>query len=170
MTDRQKRFCEEYLVDWNATRAAIAVGYSEKTAGVIGSENLKKPYIQEYIEECKHNLERLAGISKLRNLKELAKIAYANISEVQLDWDNLKNWDDIPDHAKACISQIEANSKTINGEEHKTVKIRFHNKPQAIQEISKMMGYNEPEKFDLRNQEIPEIPKLVFIERPADDE
>ena len=50
MTERQKRFCDEYLIDLNATQAAIRAGYSKKTATVIGAENLTKPYIQEYIE------------------------------------------------------------------------------------------------------------------------
>lgn len=48
---RQKLFCNEYIVDLNATRAAIAAGYSEKTARKIGSENLTKPDIQNYIRE-----------------------------------------------------------------------------------------------------------------------
>ena len=48
---RQQRFCDEYLIDLNATQAAIRAGYSEKTAGVIASENLKKPNIAEYIEK-----------------------------------------------------------------------------------------------------------------------
>jgi phage terminase small subunit len=51
MTAKQKRFCDEYLIDLNATQAAIRAGYSEKTAGVIANENLKKPYINEYIEQ-----------------------------------------------------------------------------------------------------------------------
>ena len=51
MTAKQQRFCDEYLIDLNATQAAIRAGYSKKTAGVIGNENLKKPYIQEYIQK-----------------------------------------------------------------------------------------------------------------------
>ena len=51
MTDKQRRFAEEYLVDLNATQAAIRAGYSEKTAQRIGSENLSKPVIQEYIKK-----------------------------------------------------------------------------------------------------------------------
>ena len=47
MTHKQSIFVQEYLQDFNATRAAIAAGYSAKTAGAIGSENLKKPEIQE---------------------------------------------------------------------------------------------------------------------------
>lgn len=51
MTPKQKRFCDEYLIDLNATQAAIRAGYSKKTAKSIANENLTKPYIQEYIKE-----------------------------------------------------------------------------------------------------------------------
>lgn len=48
---RQKRFCDEYLIDLNATQAAIRAGYSEKTAGVTAAENLRKPNIKAYIDQ-----------------------------------------------------------------------------------------------------------------------
>ncbi len=51
MTEKQKRFCDEYLIDLNATQAAIRAGYSVKTAKAIGCENLTKPDIQAYIQE-----------------------------------------------------------------------------------------------------------------------
>lgn len=51
MTEKQKLFCEEYLISLNATQAALRAGYSEKTAYSIGNENLKKPEIQEYIQK-----------------------------------------------------------------------------------------------------------------------
>lgn len=51
MTNKQKRFCDEYLVDMNATQAAVRSGYSKKTAKQIGRENLTKPYIKKYIDE-----------------------------------------------------------------------------------------------------------------------
>lgn len=51
MTAKQQRFCDEYLVDMNATQAAVRAGYSKKTARVIGQENLTKPAIRAYIEK-----------------------------------------------------------------------------------------------------------------------
>ena len=51
MTPKQKRFCDEYLIDLNATQAAIRAGYSKKTAQAIGAENLKKPLLKNYIEK-----------------------------------------------------------------------------------------------------------------------
>jgi phage terminase small subunit len=51
MTAKQQRFCDEYLIDLNATQAAIRAGYSKKTAYSIGVENLKKPEIKKYIAD-----------------------------------------------------------------------------------------------------------------------
>ena len=56
MNAKQKRFCDEYLIDCNATKAAIRAGYSEKTAKQMGAENLSKPDLRAYIDE---QLERL---------------------------------------------------------------------------------------------------------------
>ena len=56
MNAKQKRFCDEYLIDCNATQAAIRAGYSPKTAYSIGVENLKKPELKTYIDE---QLERI---------------------------------------------------------------------------------------------------------------
>ncbi len=49
-TPKQQRFCDEYLIDFNGTQAAIRAGYSKKSARAIASETLTKPYIQEYIQ------------------------------------------------------------------------------------------------------------------------
>lgn len=58
MTDKQMRFADEYLVDCNATKAAVRAGYSVKTAQQIGAENLKKPVIREYIDEKLSEMSR----------------------------------------------------------------------------------------------------------------
>ena len=50
MTAKQMRFCDEYLIDLNATQAAIRAGYSKKTAYAIGVENLKKAELKKYID------------------------------------------------------------------------------------------------------------------------
>lgn len=53
MTPKQKKFCAEYLIDLNATQAAIRAGYSAKTAYSIGPENLKKPEIAKWISNIR---------------------------------------------------------------------------------------------------------------------
>jgi len=67
LTAKQKRFCQEYLIDLNATQAAIRAGYSEKTAKVIGQENLTKPDIKKYIEQQLKQIknEKIADVQEV---------------------------------------------------------------------------------------------------------
>ena len=58
LTAKQQRFCDEYLIDLNATQAAIRAGYSEKTAKQIANENLTKPDIKNYIQERMEQKEK----------------------------------------------------------------------------------------------------------------
>ena len=58
LTEKQKRFCDEYLIDCNAKQAAIRAGYSPKTAYSIGNENLNKPELLNYIREQLKGLHR----------------------------------------------------------------------------------------------------------------
>ena len=67
LTPKQKAFADEYLICGNAAEAARKAGYSEKTATVIGSENLSKPNILEYIAERQKQIED----SRIANIKEV---------------------------------------------------------------------------------------------------
>lgn len=69
MTEKQKRFCLEYIKDPNATQAAIRAGYNPKSAKSIGSENLTKPDIQKYIQEAFEKLEK----EKIADANEVIK-------------------------------------------------------------------------------------------------
>ncbi|WP_308636120.1 terminase small subunit [Paenibacillus silvisoli] len=76
LTAKQQLFITEYLVDFNATQAAIRAGYSEKTAGSIGSENLQKPEIEEAIFEALEARSKRVGWSAddiMRDLREMAE-------------------------------------------------------------------------------------------------
>ncbi len=81
LTEKQKRFCDEYLIDLNATQAAIRAGYSEKTAFAIGSENLRKPLIKERIEKRREEWQERTGITQDRVLMELACIAFSKATD-----------------------------------------------------------------------------------------
>ena len=82
MTDKQSRFVEEYLVDLNATQAAIRAGYSPKTAQVIAAENLSKPMIAQAIQLQIEERSRRTEITQDRVLNELAKIGFLNIADI----------------------------------------------------------------------------------------
>ena len=74
MTAKQKRFCDEYLVDLNATQAAIRAGYSKRSAGVIAVENLKKPNIKAYIEKRMDEKEKALIADQDEVLKYLTEV------------------------------------------------------------------------------------------------
>ena len=76
LNERQKRFCDEYLIDLNATQAAIRAGYSPKTAYSLGQRLLKKVDIQEYLQKRLKNREERTEVTQDRVLKELAKVAF----------------------------------------------------------------------------------------------
>ena len=81
MTAKQQRFCDEYLIDLNATQAAIRAGYSEKTAGVIAAENLKKPIISEYIEKRMAEKEEALIAKQDEVMKYLTAVMRRELSE-----------------------------------------------------------------------------------------
>jgi len=79
LTKKQKRFVDEYLIDLNATQAAIRAGYSEKTAYSTGQRLTKNAEIQSYIQERQESRQKRTEITQDKVLQELAKIAFADI-------------------------------------------------------------------------------------------
>ncbi|MCJ0572351.1 terminase small subunit [Enterococcus cecorum] len=81
LTEKQKRFADEYIISGNATQAAIKAGYSKKTAAVIGTENLIKPNIKSYIDERLEELksERTADAQEV--LEYLTSVMRGNETE-----------------------------------------------------------------------------------------
>lgn len=79
---KQKTFVQEYLVDLNATQAAIRAGYSAKTAEVQGCRLLSNANIQEAIQEAIKAREKRTEITQDRVLEELAKIAFSDTTDV----------------------------------------------------------------------------------------
>lgn len=85
LTPKQQRFVEEYLVDLNATQAAIRAGYSEKTAYSIGQENLTKPEIAEAIKNKQQKISEKLEITIESLLMDAEKIKNISMSEIVSD-------------------------------------------------------------------------------------
>jgi phage terminase small subunit len=81
MTPKQARFVAEYLIDLNATQAAIRAGYSPKVANRQGSENLSKPDIAAAVQAGQRTQLEAAGVSKARLLQELGRIALSQVAD-----------------------------------------------------------------------------------------
>lgn len=85
LTPKQQRFVEEYLIDLNATQAAIRAGYSEKTAKSIGQENLTKPDIQKAIEEAQNKRTEQTQIDAAYVLRRLVEIDQMDVLDIMDD-------------------------------------------------------------------------------------
>lgn len=158
LTPKQRAFVREYLVDLNATQAAIRAGYSVDTARAIGAENLTKPNIAKAIAAAMELRSKRTDITADRVLMELAKIGFADIRKA-IRWhshlineeDNpdggdvaviktvvtnqveLVASDDLDDETAAAISEISQN--TAGG-----IKLKLHDKRAALVDIGKHLG------------------------------
>lgn len=84
MTPKQTRFVQEYLKDLNATKAAIRAGYSEKTASIIGHENLRKPKIAAEIQKAQSASAKRNEITSDEVLKHIARIGLHKVDLSQV--------------------------------------------------------------------------------------
>ena len=101
LTAKQQRFIDEYLVDFNATQAALRAGYSKKTAAFIGAQNLRKLQIQAEIARRQRDLQKRTEVSQDRVVKELARIAFADASVVCVT-----DFDKLTDDQRAAIQGV----------------------------------------------------------------
>ena len=85
LTAKQRRFVDEYLVDFNVTQAAIRAGYSKRSAHVTGAETLRNPKVAVEIARRQRDLQVRTEVSQDRVVRELARVAFADAaSHVQV--------------------------------------------------------------------------------------
>ena len=150
LTDKQQRFIDEYLVDLNATKAAIRAGYSEKTAGWIGPRLVTKSHIQEAIQKGRAALSKRTGITQERVLAEYAKLAFFDPRKL-FDDDGrplpIKNLDDDTAAAVAGLEVcIKGNGEMGIGE---VQKVKVADKKGALDSIARHLGmFND--KLDVK--------------------
>jgi len=154
LTEKEKAFCLEYCTDWNATRAAKAAGYSEKSAREIASRLLTKVNILDHVKKIQATIEESIGLSKMRVLRELMKIAFSDTSKIHKTWVEKNKFESLPADVKSCIQEVETrivkkNNSTKNDPEMidvEMVRVKLYNKQSGLEAISKIMGYDAPVK------------------------
>ena len=147
MTPKQQRFCDEYLIDLNATQAAIRAGYSSNTANEQGARLLAKVSVQNYIQERKQDRIERTEITQDMVLNELANIAFSNIAdyvkvvekEAVIDGKKIKYktvdatlTDNLSEEQKKALSVIKEGK---NG-----LEIKMNDKVRALELLGKHLG------------------------------
>lgn len=108
LTPKQQRFVEEYLIDLNATQAAIRSGYSEKTAQQIGADNLSKLVIQNAIQDALKERSERVQIDADYVLKRLVEIDQMDVADIMDSDGNVLPLKDWPKIWRQYISNMES--------------------------------------------------------------
>lgn len=151
LTPKQARFIEEYLVDLNATQAAIRAGYSEKTAYSQGERLLRNVEVAQGIEAAQEARSKRTEITQDMVLRELAKIGFSDIRKA-VKWGHTElrvsedeEGDVMPYHGLALIDSSEIDDDTAAAisevsEGRDGLKVKFHDKKGALVDIGKHLG------------------------------
>ena len=143
---KQQRFWEEYLIDLNATQAAIRAGYSENCAGAVGWEVLKKPEVQKRVMELKAVRSKRTEITADQVIEELSHAAFANILdylEVQDDGLAVIDLTKVTREQAAAIQELNIDGVAgIDGDKLTAKKLRFklRDKNQALTKLGEHLG------------------------------
>lgn len=146
LTAKERRFVEEYPIDFNATQAAIRAGYSARTARSIGAENLTKPYICAELAKTLEALRAKATKSADDVLAELEHIAFANMQDyisANADGDPTLDFSDLTRGQTAALREVTVETYMGAGKdarEVKRVKFKLHDKRAALIDLAKYHG------------------------------
>ncbi len=138
LTDQQKRFCDEYMVDLNGKQAAIRAGYKPKSAESQASRLLRNAKVRAHIDKLIAEASTRTGINADRVLREYARIAFLNPVRA-VDFDSVEISKGAVDDDLAAIASVKV--KKIKGEvEIEEREIRFHDKNKALEALGKHLG------------------------------
>jgi phage terminase small subunit len=143
LTPKQERFVAEYLIDLNATQAAIRAGYSKKTAEQQGYENLRKPEIAAAVSAGKSRQLDLADLSAVRVLEELRRLGFSDLAVAFDDQGSLLPIRQVPIETRAALASVKVTKKNLTAGDGKTedvVELRLWDKPRALESLAKHFG------------------------------
>ncbi len=166
LTPKQERFIKEYLIDLNATQAAIRAGYSKKTARFIGAENLTKPNIQRAIQKARDELTKKVGITQERVLNEEKHIAFSDIRGIFDENGTLIKPHELPEEVSRAVAKIEV----IDTPMGKKYRYRFWDKGAALARLEKIFDMQPPESSEEDKRPLIQLNVDIFRDPPERDE
>jgi phage terminase small subunit len=148
LTPKQQRFVDEYLLDLNATQAAIRAGYRATTARFIGHENLTKPYIADAIAARQAALQASTQVTQERVINELALVGFADMATyvtwgpagVTINESALLR----PEHTRV-VGSVSQTTTLAGG----SLRFKLHDKIAALTKLGEHLGIFKPTSHDL---------------------
>lgn len=163
LTEKQKRFVAEYLVDLNATQAAIRAGYSEKTAGEQGSRLLANVKVQDAIQGEMARQQERTQITADAVLKEYARIAFFDPRKLFMDNGAPKDICSLDDDTAAALAALDVHEEYEGAGEDRqfvgyTKKYRIADKLRALEALGKRFGLFDGKSEDGEVRIIDDVP------------
>ena len=145
MNQKQKAFASEYVIDYNATQAAIRAGYSERSAYSQAHELLKKPEVKKAIQELEEAASERTAITKDMVLKELARVAFVDPRKLFDEEGRPKDIRFLDSDTAAALSSVDIYEEfDYDGDEKElsgyTKKYKWADKLRALEMLGKHLG------------------------------
>lgn len=157
LTDKQEKFCREYLETLNASesyrRAYNCENMNARTIDRKAGELINTPKVSARLDYLREHAAEAANISLQRIIKEHARIAFSDATRVRSGWYTLKEFNDLTEDERACIKSVETKQrKMINEDGEKVieewVKVQVYDKQKALDALCNILGYNSPQKLE----------------------
>jgi len=143
ITPKQRRFVDEYLIDLNATRAAVRAGYTSNNANVVGPRLLQHAGVAAEIAKARAQLAEKMEITRERVLKEVARLAFSDHRKLLNADGSPKLLHELDDDTAAAIAGIEVTERVLPGGDGRTEvvsKIKLWDKNAALDKLCKHLG------------------------------
>lgn len=165
LNPKQERFCQEYIIDLNATQAAIRSGYSKKTAYSIAERLLRNVEIQERLRELQNSRQQRTEITADMVVSELAKIAFFDIRKIFDDNGNLISPTQLDDSTASAISSIKSRIEKQSGEADDWAEVKEYkanDKLRALDMLGKHLGmFDKKEEKPIEETKEPLVVRFV---------
>ncbi len=176
---KQQAFVDEYLIDLNATQAAIRAGYSPKTAEQIGYQLLQKTSVAEAVARAKAERSARIGLTADHVLEELAAIGFARMPDFA-EWGGgeqmqLKPSDDLNDRKAAAIAQVTETEKFVKSMDRgeslwsRERSIKLHDKVSTLKLLGQHIGMFS-DKVEHTGKDGAPLTFTISIDRKDDDD
>lgn len=175
LTYREVMFCHHYLMDYKPINAYQKAGYSMfniDAARAAASNLVRRENVVKYIDALQKNMEQTSGVTRLRVIKELERMAFTSMAHFRNNsWLTVKEFSELTEDQKACIAEITTEVRSVrqqrDDEEGVTttasidhVKIKLYDKQKALDMLNKMLGFDAPIVIETKNTDRKTIAEL----------
>jgi phage terminase small subunit len=156
LTPKALKFVQEYLIDLNATQAAIRSGYAPKRADATAYNLLRKTEIQAALNVARQELSAKSGITPEKVIQGFADLAFSDLADCYDENGNLKNIHDIPKPARMALAGVKVYEEFAGkGEERtkigETKRVRLWDKHKGLESLAKHFGLYDADQSQKAN-------------------